>query len=186
MPHILPAFETERLLLRPRRSEDLDAVMLLNRDPEVMRFIAAPGAATMSRESVAARSFSHVAAGLGYWSVFARDDLVEMLGYVGLIPEQTERGAAQISYRFGVRHWRNGYASEAVSPLLRHGFGELGLPEISLFTHPDNGASCRLAARLGFTRAEAPASDRIGDPPVPGALFRLTRNEWLSVTPPAA
>lgn len=187
MPHVLPGFETERLLLRPRSPADLDAVIQLNTDPEVMRFIAAPGAASMSRDSVAARSFSHVSAGLGYWSVFERASEIEMLGYVGLIPEHVERGAAQISYRFAVRHWGKGYAAEAAFVLLRHGFEGLDLPEISLFTHPENAASCRLAERLGFRRSAVPAPETIGEPPVPGLLFRLSRDDWRQrLTPPAA
>ena len=187
MPHSLPSFETARLLLRPRSHDDLDAVMRLNGDPEVMRFIAPPGAASMSRESVAARSFGHAEKGLGYWSVFARDGNAQMLGYVGLIPRDGEPEAAQISYRFATRHWRKGYASEAVACLLRHGFETLGLPAIELFTHPENVASCRLAAKLGFGLAPSPSTETIGYPPVPGTLFRLTPPEWRQrLTPPAA
>lgn len=70
---MLPELESERLLLRPRSPNDLDAIARMNADPEVMRHIAAVDDPAMRREAVAARSFSHVARGLGYWSVFARE-----------------------------------------------------------------------------------------------------------------
>ena len=69
----LPELESARLLLRPRRPVDLDAIVRMNADPQVMLHIAAVGDPAMGREAVASRSFSHIARGLGYWSVFARE-----------------------------------------------------------------------------------------------------------------
>ncbi len=39
---MLPSFETERLLLRPRTMADFEACLAMNEDPEVMRFIPGP------------------------------------------------------------------------------------------------------------------------------------------------
>lgn len=173
---MLPVLETERLLLKPRTEADLDFVAALNTDQEVMRHIAAVGDPAMGREGVAARSFLHVARGLGYWTVFARTDESEPLGYVGLIPWRAEQeaGTAELSYRFAIRHWRQGYASEASERLVRHGFDALGLPAISIVTHPENAASLRLAERLGFESDTTRDSVTIGYPPVPAACFRQT------------
>src|SRR3546814_4177338 len=35
-------FETSRLLLRPRTPEDFDACLVMDRDPEVIRYVGAP------------------------------------------------------------------------------------------------------------------------------------------------
>lgn len=176
----LPELETARLLLRPRTQGDLDAIAALNADPLVMRHIRPPGDPSMSREGVAARSFTHVARGLGYWSVFARTDEAEMLGYVGLIPWPIEDGAVELSYRFAARHWKQGYAREAGERLVRHGFEGLALPQIAIVTHPDNAAALRLAERLGFRREADRPDGPIGDPPVPGACFRQKAEDWRS------
>lgn len=185
MTRTLPEFTTPRLALRPRTPVDLDAVMALNADPQVMRFIAPPGSPAMGREAVSARSFAHVEIGLGYWSVFAAGD--EPLGYVGLIPQGEGHDGVQLSYRFAPRAWGRGYAGEAAACLLRYGFGELALPRIALLTHSDNLASCRLAERLGFRRVANASGETIGDPPVEGAVYVLPRRRWRAgLTPPEA
>jgi RimJ/RimL family protein N-acetyltransferase len=186
MTRALPDFTTPRLSLRPRTPADLDAVMALNADPLVMRFIAAPGSPAMGREAVSARSFAHVEAGLGYWSVFATGDTAPH-GYVGLIPQGEGHDGVQLSYRFAPRAWGRGHASEAAACLIRYGFEALALPRIALLTHPDNAASCRLAERLGFHAVANAGGETIGDPPVEGAVYILSRRMWLArLTPPEA
>lgn len=173
---MLPVLESERLLLKPRTEADLDFVATLNADPEVMRYIAAVGDPAMGREGVAARSFLHVARGLGYWTVFRRADESLPLGYVGLIPDGESPEQAQVSYRFAVRHWGQGIAREAVDRLLRYGFETLELPEALIVTHPQNAASLQLAARLGFESAPGETEILIGATPTPAARFCLRRS----------
>lgn len=183
---MLPELESERLLLRPRSLGDIDAIAAMNADPAVMKHIAAVGDPAMSREAVAARSFSHVERGLGYWSVFAKAEPDRFLGYVGLIPDGDAAEDVQLSYRFTVASWGRGYAREAAACLLRHGFETLALPSIAVTTHPLNLASVRLAERLGFTPAPMDPMIVIGHPAVIATRFRLTREAWRSLSPPAA
>lgn len=183
---MLPELESDRLLLRPRMLDDIDAIAEMNRDPLVMKHIAAVGDPAMSRVSVAARSFSHIGRGLGYWSVFAKAAPAGFLGYVGLIPDGDASEDVQLSYRFTVASWGKGYAREAAACLLRHGFETLALPSIAVTTHPLNKASLRLAERLGFTPAPTDPDILIGDPAVPATRLRLTGAAWRSFKPPAA
>ena len=183
---VLPELESERLLLRPRRLADIDAILRMNADPQVMRHIAPVGDPAMGREAVAARSFNHIARGLGYWSIFAKEAPAEFIGYVGLIPDGDAVEDVQISYRFEARHWGKGYAGEAAARLLEHGFTALGLPMIGITTHPLNAASLRLAARLDFEAAPSDPRILIGDPPVPAARLWLKRSAWRKLTPPKA
>lgn len=172
---MLPVLESERLLLKPRTEADLDFVAALNADPTVMRYIAPVGDPAMGREGVAARSFLHVGRGLGYWTVFARSDENDPLGYVGLIPDGDDPEQAQVSYRFAARHWGQGLAREAVDRLLRYGFATLDLPEVLIVTHPQNAASLHLAARLGFELAPGKSEILIGATPVPAVRLCLGR-----------
>ena len=98
-------------------------------------------------------------------------------------------------YRFDTRHWGQGYATEAASRLLEHGFAQLELAEAVILTHPLNAASLRLAEKLGFRREGDRRSWLTGDPHFLCAFFRLTRADWLAahgagtapaVTPPVA
>lgn len=182
----LPELESARLLLRPRQLADLDAIVRMNADPQVMRHIAPIGDPAMGRDAVAARSFSHIGRGLGYWSVFAKAEPAAFTGYVGLIPDGDAVDDIQLSYRFEARHWGKGYAREAAACLLDHGFRTLGFPQIGVTTHPLNSASLRLAARLGFVAAPADPDILIGDPPVPATRLQLARGAWPGLTPPGA
>ncbi|RDJ22854.1 N-acetyltransferase [Bosea caraganae] len=179
-PTIQPVLETERLILRPRTVADLEPTAAMNADPEVMRFIAPVGDPMMGVAGLAERSFSHVAQGLGYWSVGRRDGSDDFLGYVGLLPQRDGRREVELSYRFERRHWGRGYAFEAVRSLLGHAFGGLALPEIVILTHPLNGASLRLAARLGFGREVDRPSWMMGDPQFSCAFCRLTQAAWTA------
>jgi RimJ/RimL family protein N-acetyltransferase len=183
---MLPELESARLLLRPRTRGDIDAIAEINADPLVMKHIAAVGDRAMGRDAVAARSFSHVGRGLGYWSVFAKTDPIGFLGYVGLIPDGDAAEDVQLSYRFIVASWGRGYAREAAACLLRHGFETLALPSIAVTTHPLNLASLRLAERLGFAPAPIDPTIRIGHPAVIATRFRLTGAAWRGLNLPAA
>lgn len=183
---MLPKLESERLPLRPRSLEDIDAVARMNADPQVMKHIAAVGDPAMGRDAVAARSFSHVERGLGYWSVFAKGDPAGFLGYVGLIPDGDAAEDVQLSYRFTVSSWGRGYAREAAACLLRHGFETLTLTSIAVTTHPLNLASLRLAERLGFLPVPMDPTILIGHPAVIATRFRLTGEAWRDLNPPAA
>lgn len=183
---MLPELESERLLLRPRALEDLDAIIRMNADPAVMKHIAAVGDPAMNRDAVAARSFSHVGRGLGYWSVFAKAEPAGFLGYVGLIPDGDTAEDVQLSYRFTVASWGQGYAREASARLLRHGFETLELPGIAVTTHPLNLASLRLAERLGFQPAPMDPTILIGEPAVIATRFRLNCEAWRDLNLPAA
>ncbi|WP_377847047.1 GNAT family N-acetyltransferase [Bosea sp. UC22_33] len=183
---MLPELESQRLLLRPRALEDLDAIAAMNADPAVMKHIAAIGDPAMGREAVAARSFSHVERGLGYWSVFAKAEPAVFIGYVGLIPDGYAAEDTQLSYKFTVSSWGRGYAREAAARLLRHGFEALALASIAVTTHPLNLASLRLAERLGFTPAPVDPAILIGHPAVIATRFRLTGEAWRRLNPPAA
>ena len=183
---MLPELESDRLLLRPRALGDLDAIAEMNADPRVMKHIAAAGDPAMSRDAVAARSFSHVGRGLGYWSVFAKAEPGHLIGYVGLIPDGDATEEVQLSYRFTVASWGNGFAREAAARLLRHGFETLALASIAVTTHPLNLASLRLAERLGFQPAPMDPAILIGHPAVIATRFRLTGEAWRSLNPPAA
>ncbi len=183
---MLPELESERLLLRPRSLDDIDAVARMNADPQVMKHIAAVDDPAMGRDAVASRSFSHVGRGLGYWSVFARGEPSCFLGYVGLIPDGDAAEDVQLSYRFTVPSWGRGYAREAAARLLRHGFETLALPGVAVTTHPLNLASLRLAERLGFQPAPTDPTILIGHPAVIATRFRLAGEAWRGLNPPAA
>lgn len=57
---------------------------------------------------------------------------------------------AGVAYWTAVKHWGNGYATEAASELIRYGFEKLGLRRITTSIIVGNDASVRVAEKLGM------------------------------------
>ena len=147
-----------RVRLRPWVDADLAPFAAINADPEVMRHLIAP----LSREQSDAfvqRIRAHFAAhGFGLWALDV--PRLGFAGFVGLGPkppfELALPGIAAESHEIGWRlaraAWGHGYAIEAATLALRHGFEVLGLAQIVSFTALGNVASQAVMRRIGLTR----------------------------------
>lgn len=148
--------ETERLLLRRPSRADFDAVHRMRSDPDVVRFV---GGKPLSREEAwqrLTRSAGNWALlGFGFFAVVekASGDLV---GEAGLM--QAHRGLGEAFDPFPEAGWifareaqGKGYATEAM--LAAHGwFAEtVGAQRSVCIIAPENAASLRVAAKLGYT-----------------------------------
>jgi len=152
--------ETERLLLRPLATGDVDQLLALHDDPAVARFMGA-----------------YDRAGLVAW---LRSNLAEWAerghGRTAIV----ERASGRFLGRGGLKHWpqfgevelgwglrpdarRQGFATEAAGASLRWGFERLPVPYITAMIHPDNAASISVAERLGMAPIR---TDTLLDTPV--------------------
>jgi RimJ/RimL family protein N-acetyltransferase len=167
--------ETERLLLRRWRPDDLDPYARMAADPETMRYIA--GGGTRTREE-AATELSFIEDhwerhGWGLWAAELRET-GELVGMVGLsepmfIPELI--GSVEVGWRIGREHWNQGLATEGARAALEAAFGELELEEVVSIINPANAASVRVAEKLGM-RYGGPVVDPRG---YPTGVYRLRR-----------
>jgi ribosomal-protein-alanine N-acetyltransferase len=144
---------TERLVLRPIESEDLDAYAGMYADPEVVRYLGDPR--TASREETAAwldRAIRrNEREGWDLRSVLRVDDgaLVGRCGIAVLeIDGVDER---EIGFVLGREHWGRGFATEAATAMRDHAFGALGLSRLASPIHPENEASKRVVRKIGMT-----------------------------------
>ncbi|NND60292.1 MAG: GNAT family N-acetyltransferase [Gammaproteobacteria bacterium] len=80
------------------------------------------------------------------YAVLHEDTLV---GDVGLFP-RVGIGALEVGYLLGVGHTGQGFATEAVSAMLRIAFEVAGVDRVEIRCDPGNEASVRMAKRLGF------------------------------------
>lgn len=183
---------TERLRLRPFHARDQPALAALNADPRVMEFLS--GVLTREQsDALAARILAHAAThGFGPWTIEVMGEVpgevpgrADFVGLVALMIPAFQAAftpCVEIAWRLSASHWGHGYATEAAQAALRHGFMDLGLPEIVAFTVPANVRSRRVMERLGMQRDAA--ADFLhpnlpeGDPLRPHVLYRLTRKAW--------
>jgi RimJ/RimL family protein N-acetyltransferase len=147
-----PIFETERLVLHPRRLGDTEACLAMDREAGVTRFVDGPwGDPVPHRAFIEARTRGPYPAGLGYWTIRQRDRTDGFLGWVLLIPEDAVGPDVEIGWRLRPQAWGRGFATEAAGPLLRHAFARLRLTQVIAEIHADNRGSQRVAEKLGMT-----------------------------------
>lgn len=151
---MLPSFETERLLVRPRSLADFDACIAMDRDVEVTRHIPGPWQDPPRHEAfVMERMRAGYGPGLGYGTIVARQRPERFLGWVLLIPADGVGPEIEIGWRLIRQAWGKGYATEAALPLVRHAFEDLGIDRIVADIAPGNAASLRVAEKLGLKAA---------------------------------
>lgn len=151
---MLPSFETNRLLLRPRSLVDLEHCLVMNSEPDVMRYVG--GVSTNMDDYITilvtqiSRPYPN---GLGYWSVYAKQNLQYFLGWVSLALHDYEDPGSdvEIGWRVPKPAWGNGYATEAASFVLRYAFRGLGLKRVIATMAPGNVSSLRVAQKIGMT-----------------------------------
>ncbi|UES42346.1 GNAT family N-acetyltransferase [Roseibium aggregatum] len=188
MPEASFLLETDRLLLRPWKDEDLDPFAKLCADPEVMRFF--PEVLTREKSDLLVARCREKTLKDGFsMAPIEIKETGEFLGFVGLnVPSYAAplpfEPCVEIGWRLKRTAWGKGYAGEAAREWLRFGFETIGLEEIVAFTIPDNLPSQRVMEKIGMTR------DLEGDflhPSLPAdhpiakhVLYRLTKYDWMS------
>ena len=146
--------DTARLILRPWSEEHLGALVVLNADPEVARYLGGRPFDPAESAALSERLVEHWEQhGYGLWAVVEKRS-GETLGFAGLshpvfVPELAEE--VEVGWRLDRSAWGRGYATEAGAEALRWAFGELGLARVVAIIDPDNAASLAVARKLGMT-----------------------------------
>ena len=141
---------TERLVLRPFRSTDVDAVHRASQDPETQRWIGnlpVPYTREDARAFVEDVAMKERADGLGLSVVIEADG--QLVGTGGIYLRGGRLGP-EIGYTIAPWARRRGYAAEAAHGLAQWGLG-LGAPRVHLFVDVANTASQATAVRAGFS-----------------------------------
>lgn len=141
--------ETERLLLRRWRQEDLEPFAATNADPEVMHHFAT-GPLDRERSDALARyaDACFEVHGFGLAAVAGRSG--GFCGFVGLHRHRRRPDDVEIGWRLARGAWGRGYATEAARAWVAAAPG-LGLDRLVSFIAPANAASLAVARRLGMT-----------------------------------
>jgi RimJ/RimL family protein N-acetyltransferase len=169
---------TERLVLRRWRDADRAAFHALSVDPRVMATIGpvmdrAESDSFMDR--IEHRFDEH---GYGLWCVELDG---EAIGFTGFMAPWFRDGV-EIGWRIRADHWGCGYATEAATECLRHGFDDLGFTEVISFTAKTNARSRRVMEKLGLEYDPTEDFDHPsvpeGSPLRPHVLYRMTISQY--------
>ena len=138
--------ETERLLLRPFRSEDWPDLYRYLSDDAVVRY--EPEWTYTEKEGrgeAAARARDKC-----FIAVCLKGDGGPMIGNLYFAPREYE--TYELGFVFASRFQRQGYAEESARALMADAFRNQGIRRIVARCNPDNTASWRLLERLGMRR----------------------------------
>jgi RimJ/RimL family protein N-acetyltransferase len=140
---------TERLLLRPYRPDDEDAVFRACQDPDIQRWnlpIPSPYTRAVAREWVGDLAPRERATGRGMPVVIEAGG--ELVGSSGLDFDSGLLGPA-VGYWLAPWGRRHGFATEAVDALTRWAFAH-GAPRVHVFVDVANARSQAVPRRAGF------------------------------------
>jgi RimJ/RimL family protein N-acetyltransferase len=147
----MKTLETRRLRLRPRTLDDLEAILAMDADPEVRRFIGGPPDPVAHCAEIAKNLIEGLPRAEWRWAVEWRDQ-PGFLGQIGLKPCHLPN-CSELTWRLIRAAWGQGIATEAVSAMLDHAHAELGVRSLVAFIEAGNQASRRVAEKMGLQPA---------------------------------
>ena len=176
---------TDRLTLRRFTDADVDALVELDSDPEVTRFLTR---ARPVREKVARETIPRMIAyyedhpGFGTWAAIEKAT-GDFIGWFHLRPahEDGRDDEPELGYRMRRAAWGKGYATEGSRALIDRAFNDLGARRVFALTMAVNTGSRRVMEKAGLryirtfttTWPERLPGDEHGD-----VEYSITRAEW--------
>jgi aminoglycoside 6'-N-acetyltransferase len=154
-----PAFRpilTEQLRLRRSVPSDAEAISAYRSDPEVRRYQGWERTdAEHVREEIQAMGGRAVGEP-GGWVQFSLEERIggRLVGDVGLSPADDAPDVIKIGYTVSPAAQGRGYATEAVSALVRYAFDRLGAVTVRAYASEENVASIRVAEKVGMRLVE--------------------------------
>lgn len=130
---------TERLLLRKMEAADANELFQIWSDPLVTKYMNIENFTSEAQALEMIQLFDqlHQNRAAVRYSIIELDT-GELIGSCGFNFVDHENAKAEVAYDISRTCWRRGFAAEAVSALLRHGFLELQLNRIEAKVDPND------------------------------------------------
>jgi RimJ/RimL family protein N-acetyltransferase len=147
------AIETERLTIRLVERSDLSALLIVNGNDAVTRFLPYPSWTGMAdAQAWFDRMAARFETGAAAQFVIVHRERGHVMGSCLLFHFDEPSARAEVGYVLGREHWGAGYMHEAMTALVAFAFGTLGLRRLEAEIDPRNAASAKLLERLGFVK----------------------------------
>ena len=184
MPLSAPApIPTERLTVRQLASADLPALLEVNGDNAVTRFLPyATWQSLTDADAWFARMEAMQATGTGIQFVVVEKSTQKSVGTCLLFRYDEGSSRAEIGYVLGRAYWGSGYMEEALRGLIQYAFSTIGLRRLEAEVNPENVASTGLLQRVGFQKEGLLRQRWVGKgEPYDVAVFGLLKDEYLQL-----
>ena len=156
----MKVFETERLVVRHLRPDDLDDFAALTGDPVVARYMddGQPLSRELTERWIDVSLANYRERGWGCFGVTTKTD-DRLIGFAGFARPPARPGIVELIYAFATEHWGRGYATEVAGALVAFGFERGGMTRIEATVDPANEASARVLRKIGMTYVGREAND---------------------------
>jgi len=144
--------ETQRLILRQYKDEDITPLHHIFSDPETMKFYPAPFSIQQTQDWIKRNQDRYRNDGYGLWAVCLKETN-ELIGDCGLVKQKiNDNIEVEIGYHINKQYWSKGFATEAAKACKEYAFDKLGLNKLISIIDPKNVPSIRVAEKIGFTK----------------------------------
>jgi [ribosomal protein S5]-alanine N-acetyltransferase len=141
--------KSPRLGIRHWTKEDLTLALAVWGDSAVTRFVGGP----FSAEQVAQRLDQEIASqntyGIQYWPIFLLET-GEHVGCAGMRVYNLEEKIYAMGFYLRPKFWGRGFSTEAGRSVITYAFDTLVASALFAGHHPENAASKKVLAKLGF------------------------------------
>jgi [ribosomal protein S5]-alanine N-acetyltransferase len=145
-----PVLETERLILRRLRPDDVDAIFAVIGDPVAMKFFPHAFEHKDAEEWIERNLRRYAEHGHGIYAVVLKTN-GDVIGDCGLAIQQIGNGPElEVGYHLRRDQWGHGYATEAARACIAYAFREFGAEKVISLIRPENLPSRRVAERNGM------------------------------------
>lgn len=148
----LQPFVTRRLAVRAAHEGDARELVAVYGDPEVTRYLPhGPWRSGAEAPKWLDRMHALESAGRGRLFALVLRETGQAIGAVLFFGHEAGSHRAELAYALGREYWGRGLMREALRPCCAAAFERAGLCGIEAEVRPENLASNRLVAALGFT-----------------------------------
>jgi RimJ/RimL family protein N-acetyltransferase len=175
-----PVLVTDRLVLRPPHTEDVDAISYLANNARVSTMLARmPHPYTRENAVDFVERVRKGEMGNGIYAITQAETGIFM-GCCGIHPHSHGEGL-EIGYWLGEPYWGHGFATDAAHALIDLAFRATPIERLHVSCHASNGGSRRVIHKCGFQFSSMGMADSLAAGNVPVERYVLDRRTWIGL-----
>jgi len=144
---------SERLIIRPFATADLERFRHILCDAEVMKYSDGGPMGEAEASRWVARQIDNYSPGkeFGRWAITVQGNCAA-IGYIGLTQQRGRAwdNVSELGFRLARKYWGNGYALEAARTVIRYAFERTDCQRVIAIVDPHNAPSIRIVEELGM------------------------------------
>lgn len=178
--NIIPTFETGRLILKEILEKDYIAYQDNFDDYEVIRYLSSAVPWPYPKDGAKKFIKDFIIPNQGkdrwMWGIFLKKKPSELIGVVDLWREEKPENRG---FWLGKKYWRQGYMTEAVVPVTRYAFNELGFEKLIFSNAVGNVGSRRVKEKTGAKFLRVAPFEFVDPQFTDCEIWEVSKESWI-------